>query len=288
MALPARAVAGWEAGARVGFDSNVNRSVKNGESDWYLGPYLSFLKEASGETRLGWTFAAAAEGAFFAGNNDLSYASLSLAPGLTYFPYLSWTINISPFIRGKLVKDSDQSAVAFGAKVSLRQPIWKNIYAGEYYAYTDSRASLDAYSFTEHALGIFLGVNWTKSFSTEIGYEYSYGDSFRTLGDHAGSGRGEGEGGRGGGEGEGRGEEGEGAGEGRGRGRETGQGRGFSSAFGSDVFREKVDRHSIGVVAGIELTRSIYSQIGYTYTITDGDLGGSTDHAGFLSLAYRF
>jgi hypothetical protein len=49
-----------------------------------------------------------------------------------------------------------------------------------------------------------------------------------------------------------------------------------------------VDRQSLGISAGIELTRSIFSHISYTYTTIKGDLGTSTDHSGFLGLAYRF
>src|SRR4030042_565745 len=86
---PGELHAGWETGARVGFDSNVNRAIDGGESDTYLGAYLCFLKEASGESRVDWTFLATAEGAAFARINDLSYLSLTLAPGLTFFPYLS-------------------------------------------------------------------------------------------------------------------------------------------------------------------------------------------------------
>ena len=168
------------------------------------------------------------------------------------------------------MKDSDQSALAFGAKVSVKQQIWKKVYAGEYYVYTDSRANLDAYSFRENTLGVFLGINWTGTFSTEIGYEFSHGDSFRSLGGTRGPSEG-----KGGGKGEG-GEKG------------GGKRRRYSAAFGNEVIREKVDRHSVGVAAGADLTRSIFSQISYAYTITKGDHGTSRDHQGFISLGFRF
>jgi hypothetical protein len=58
--------------------------------------------------------------------------------------------------------------------------------------------------------------------------------------------------------------------------------------LGTDVFRKKVNRRSVGVTAGIELTRSIFSHISYSYTTIKRDLGISTDHSGFLGLAYRF
>src|SRR4030067_3821873 len=108
-------------------------------------------------------------------------APVTLSPGLTFFPYLTWSVNVSPFVQGKAVADSDQSAQAFGAKVSLKQPIGKNVYLGEYYVYTESRANEDVYSYTENALGIYLGVNWTRAFFSEVGYEFSRGDSFRSI-----------------------------------------------------------------------------------------------------------
>ena len=171
MAVSIPVYAAWETGGKVGFDSNVNRAIDGGDSDTYLGGYLLYLREASGETRLDWTFSASMEGNGFFKNNDLSNAYFTLAPGITFFPYLTWSINISPFAQGKAVADNDQSALAFGAKVSLKQPIGKSVYLGEYYVYTDSRADEEVYSYTENALGIYLGINWTRTFFSEVGYE---------------------------------------------------------------------------------------------------------------------
>src|SRR4030067_1080470 len=112
--------AGWETGAKIGFDTNVSRSISGGESAEYL-----------------------------------------LAKG---------------------VRASNQSAIALGGKLLFRQRLPSDFYLGEYYAYTDSRANADTFSFKEHALGAFLGRNWTRTFYTEIGYEFSRGDSFRSVG----------------------------------------------------------------------------------------------------------
>ncbi len=259
ISLPAHA--SWEIGGKVGFDSNVNRAISGGDSDSYLGGYLQYAREATGETRLDWTLFSSLEGNAFLKNNDLSNASLTLAPGLTFFPYLTWSVNVSPFVQGKAVADSEQSAVAFGAKVSLKQPITKKVYLGEYYVYTDSRANEDVYSYTENALGIYLGVNWTRAFFSEVGYEFSRGDSFRSIPGTTTTVSG-----------------------GRGRGKQ----QKFSSTFGNEVFKEKVDRHSFGATAGIELAPSLFSNFSYTYSTLKGDLGTSIDHAGFISLSYHF
>ena len=259
VSLPADAA--WEIGGKAGFDSNVNRAVSGGGRDTYLGGYLQYSREATGETRLDWTFSASMEGNVFLKNNDLSNAHLTLAPGLTFFPYLTWSVNVSPFVQGKAVADSDQSALAFGAKVSLKQPIGKNVYLGEYYVYTESRANEDVYSYTENALGIYLGVNWTRAFFSEVGYEFSRGDSFRsipTTNTPVSGGRGKGK-----------------------------QQR-FSSTFGTVVFKEKVDRHSFGATVGIELAPSLFSNFFYTYSTMKGDLGTSTGHTGFIGLSYHF
>jgi len=239
----------------------VNRAVSGGDSDTYLGGYLQYAREATGETRLDWTFSASLEGNVFFNNNDLSNGSLTLAPGLTFFPYLTWSINVSPFVQGRAVADTEQSAGAFGAKVSLKQPIGKSVYLGEYYVYTDSRANEDVYSYIENTLGIYLGVNWTRAFFSEVGYEYSHGDSFRSIPTTTTTVSG-----------------------GRGRGKQ----QQYSSTFGNEVIKEKVDRHSFGATAGIELAPFLFTNFSYTYSTLKGDLGTSIDHTGYIGLSYHF
>ena len=255
-----QAFAGWETGAKVGFDSNIDRSVNNGKSDGYLTAYLSLLKNPSGESRVDWTLAATLEGTAFAKISDLDYASLTLAPGLTFIPHRAWTINLSPFFQGKAVVDSDQSAIAFGGKLSLRQQISKDVYIGEYYIYQDSRANVDTYSFTENSIGAFLGVNWTRAFFTEIGYEFSRGDSFRTISTTSTAVSAIGK----------------------------GKNRRYSTAFQEDVIREQVDRQAIGLSAGIDWTKSLFSHVAYTFTTIRGDSGTATSHSGFFGIGYRF
>lgn len=62
----------------------------------------------------------------------------------------------------------------------------------------------------------------------------------------------------------------------------------YSEAFGTEVIREEVDRNAIGVSAGIDWSKSLFSYIGFTYTTINGDLGSSTSHAGSLCIGYRF
>jgi len=256
--LPSIASAEWETGAKIGFDSNIDRAIDNEKSDTYVGAYLSFLRNPSGESRVDWTLAATLEGSLFLRLEDLSYGAFTLAPGITLIPHRLWTINISPFFQAKGLGDSDQSALAYGAKLSMRQQIGKNVYTGQYYLYKDSRAEEDVYSFIENALGIYVGKNWPQTFYTEIGYEYSHGDSFRSFGSSAPSGFG------------------------------RGKQRRFSSTFDREVIKEKVDRHSIGISAGFDWTKSLFSTINYNYTALEGDSGSSSSHSGFISLGYRF
>ena len=256
--LPSVASADWETGAKIGFDSNIDRAIDNGKSDSYLGAYLSFLRNPSGESRVDWTLAANLEGSLFFRLEDLSYGALTLAPGISLIPHRVWTINISPFFQAKGVGDSDQSALAYGAKISMRQQLGKDVYAGEYYIYKDSRADEDVYSFIENALGVYIGKSWSRTFYTEIGYEYSHGDSFRTFSSSVPIGFG------------------------------RGKQRRFSSAFGEEVIQEKVDRHSVSLSAGVDWTKSFFSTFNYSYTAVKGDSGSSPAHSGFISLGYRF
>lgn len=254
--------AGWETGAKVGFDTNVSRSISGGESDEYLLGYAAYSREPSGETRLDWSFSAVGEAAAHASLSDLDYAAVTFSPGLVYFYRPGWVISATPFLQAKGVSDSNQSAVAFGGKLLTRQRLPSDFYAGQYYAYTDSRANTDTFSFKEHALGAFFGRNWTRTFSTEIGYEFSRGDSFRSVGTSPLP-----PGGMGG---------------------FGGMQPMFSTAFGTEVVRERVDRHAVGVSAGVDWTKSIFSAAGYTFTNRRGDLGSSGSHAGFLGVGYRF
>ena len=254
--------AGWETGAKIGFDTNVSRSISGGESDEYLLGYAAYSREPSGETRLDWSFSAVGEAAAYASLNDLDYAAITFSPGLVYFYRPGWIITAAPFLLAKGVRDSNQSAIALGGKLLFRQRLPSDFYLGEYYAYTDSRANADTFSFKEHALGAFLGRSWTRIFYTEIGYEFSRGDSFRSVGASPSI-----PGGTGG---------------------FGGEHSMFSSAFGTEVVRERVDRHAIGVSAGIDWTKSIFSAVGYTFTNRRGDLGSSGSHAGFLGVGYRF
>lgn len=258
------AVAGWEAGTKLGFDSNVDRSIQGGKSDTSLLGYVGFNRGPSGESRGDWVFSAVVEGAAFASVTDLDYAAITLSPGLVYFPHAGWTITVAPILQAKTVKDSDQSAVAIGAKIELREPLGEKAYLAEHYAYRDSRATSDIFSYKEHAVGALLGANWTPALSSEIGYEFSRGDSFLSVGKSAATSGGTG---------------------GFGGGMMPGT---FSPAFGTVVVKERVDHHVIGATIGYEWTRSIFSVAGYTVTVLRGDVGSSISNAGFAGVGYRF
>ncbi|HEX9850361.1 hypothetical protein [Candidatus Deferrimicrobium sp.] len=258
------AVAGWEAGTKLGFDSNVGRSIRGGKSDGYLLAYAGFSRGPSGESRGDWVFSAVAEGAAFASVTDLDSAAITISPGLVYFPRAGWTITVAPILQAKTVKDTDQSAVAFGGKLELRERLGEKAWLAEHYAYRDSRATSDIFSYKEHAVGALLGVNWTPAVSSEFGYEFSRGDSFLSVGTSTATSGGTG---------------------GSGGGMMAGM---FSSAFGSDVVKERVDRHAIGATIGYEWTRSIFSVAGYTLTVLRGDVGSSISNAGFAGVGYRF
>ena len=252
------ALAGSEVGETLGFDTNVNRAVDGGQSDVRLGGYAAFLRPPDGESRYDWAATAMMEGAVSLDVSDLSFVALTLEPGFVFFPRWWLTVAASPFVQGKTVKDTDQSAVSFGGKIRFREQIRTNLYLGQYYVYTDSRANADVFSYTEHAVGIFFGGLWRKGAFTEIGYEFSHGDSFQSVSTTTPLPPG------------------------------MGKGRRYSSAFGGELVRDTVDRHAVSVSAGIDLTPSLTFQAGYTYATNDGDLGSFTTHSGYGGSAYRF
>ena len=56
----------------------------------------------------------------------------------------------------------------------------------------------------------------------------------------------------------------------------------------SEVIRENVDRHALGLNVGVDWTSSFYSSAGYTYTTLQGESGTSNDHSVAVSFGYRF
>jgi hypothetical protein len=259
------AKADWEIGVKTGFESNVDRSVDNGKDDACLSGYLSWGREPSGESRLGWMLGSTIERWEYKKLRDLSYGAISLYPGVVYFPHRLFSLTINPYFQAKEVRDSEQSSLAFGGKVSLKEQLRPNVYMGEYYLYRHNYAKDDTYSFVDNAVGLLAGVNWTPSLMSEVAYEYSHGDSFRTIGKQVvrpGTGHG------------------------------TGGGQQhryhYSKAFGEFVTREPVNRHEVGIEGAINWTKSCFSIVSYTFGIMRGKLGSSPAHSGFMEVGYSF
>ena len=255
------APAGWEAGGKIGYDSNIDRSINSGKSDTLFTGYFSYMKEAARDRKVDWTFFSMVEGTAYAEYSDLNYIGGTLAPGVTFSLGPVWSLNLSPFIQGKAVSDSEQTAAAFGAKVNIRQQWTDSFYTGEYYQYTDSQADEDIYSYTENAFGAFIGYNWTPRFFTELSYEYARGDSFQSIGTSSTA-------------------------------QISGFGNGprqrYSTVFDEQLIKERVSRHTIGINAGFDFTKSLFSVAGYSYSTAEGDLGTTDIHFISAGLGYRF
>ncbi|PKN35732.1 MAG: hypothetical protein CVU61_02610 [Deltaproteobacteria bacterium HGW-Deltaproteobacteria-19] len=261
--------ADWEAGAKAGYDSNVDRALNGGRSDFLLSGYAAYTRVPTFDSRLDWTLSLLLEGTAYARVTDLSNATVTFAPGLAYAFSPVWSIHAAPFLQAKGVNDSDQSAWAMGARVSLKQQWRKDVYTGQHYMYTDSRAREDVYSSRENALGAVIGKYWTPAFFMEATYEYSRGDAFRTLETTsylattvAAPG---------------------GARFGRGGNRVI-----YSTTFNEYVVKETVDRHSVGLSAGYDLSKALSTIVGYTYTTASGDSGTVSYHTVYCGLGYRF
>lgn len=258
--MPTRVLALWEAEAKLLYDSNVNRSVVEEESDTYLDALVTYTRASNPERMLDWTLRSSVEGVAYVQTRDLDFLGLSLSPAVVVLSANWWQARIGPFMQARRVRDNDQSAWVFGALVNLGQqwsPFW---YSGEYYAYTDSRARDEIYSFTEHSAGIFVGQNWTGSFFSEIGYEYASGESFQTVPTTTITVTS------------------------RGRGFRRG---GYSTTYGADVVRDDVTRHSgsltIGYAAG-----AFTPYLGYRYSRSRGDLGTMNTHEASVGTRYAF
>ena len=252
----------WDFGARLGYESNVNRSLDDAEADTILTAYAAYDRSPSGESRVDWTLRAALSGSAYASDGDLNQVTGTIAPGVSVFLSPVWSLNVSPFLRGKAVSDSEQSAIAYGVRATLSQRWDPRFYTGQYYSYTNSNADEEVYSYYENAFGVLAGVNWTPAFFTEIGYEYAHGDSFVTAKSPVTAA----------------------SLPGRGRGHIYG----FSPAFNALVVKDTVDRHSYGINAGYDFNRALFAILGYTYARESGDLGSLDNHSVFMGLGYRF
>lgn len=251
--------ASLEVGVRIGYDSNVNQSVQDEQEDSYLSLYLSYNREPTGEARADWFLAATLTSTAYKELEELNYSEAMLSPGIAYFLHPSWRLKLSPFVKFKIASDSDRSAIAYGGKVAIREKISDNVYLGQYYIYTNSLAKVDTYSFTEHAVGIYGGANLTSRLNAEIGYEYSQGYSFRGIGyatDPIFSGR--------------------------------GRNRRFSGSFNEYIVKDKVDSNMMSLTLSYDISQAFSTHLGYTYTITDGELGKSKSHTSYIGFAYGF
>ena len=270
------AQANWEreAGLRAGYESNLDRAISSPQGSGYASGYLSLNREPDGDSRLDWSLWSQVEGTAYLNLPDLNGAVITLAPGLTYIPRKDWLVTIAPFVQAKSVVDSEQSALAWGGRLNLRQRWGEGVYTGQQYLYRDSRAQVDTYSYNENTLGLFLGLKWTANSFVEIGYEFSRGDSFLTVDHQRPSSTAVGPSG----------------GTGRGGVKRSGQEKGprYSSAFGSQVVKENVTRQALGMTLGIDWNKSIYSLAGYTYTNLQGESGTAINHAVFISTGCRF
>jgi len=276
----------WDFGAKLGYESNVNRSLDDEKADTIFSAYAAYDRSPSGETRLDWTLRSTLSGSAYATEEDFNSVMAAVAPGISLFLNPIWRLNVSPFLRGKAVADSEQSAIAWGLRATLSQKWQTRFYTGQFYNYTDSNADEDVYSYSENAVGVFVGVNWTPKFFTEIGYEYAHGDSFVSFRDSPKKGSGSGQG-QGQGQGQGPGQS-QGQRQGQGQGQGQGQSYGFPSAFNALVIKDTVDRNSFGINAGYRLNQSLVAVFEYTYMNESGSIGSVDNHSAFIGLECRF
>jgi len=278
----------WDFGAKLGYESNVNRSLDDEKADTIFSAYAAYDRSPSGETRLDWTLRSTLSGSAYATEEDFNSVMAAVAPGISLFLNPIWRLNVSPFLRGKAVADSEQSAIAWGLRATLSQKWQTRFYTGQFYNYTDSNADEDVYSYSENAVGVFVGVNWTPKFFTEIGYEYAHGDSFVSFRDSPKKGSGSGQG-QGQGQGQGPGQsQGQGPGQSQGQGQGQGQSYGYPSAFNALVIKDTVDRNSFGINAGYRLNQSLVAVFEYTYMNESGSIGSVDNHSAFIGLECRF
>lgn len=253
--------AGWESGLRLGYDSNIDRSLTDEISDSYASGYLSLSREPTGESRLDWFVTTLVGGTLYTKEKDLNYGEITVVPGVLYVPHRLVSVTLAPSVQVKGAQDSDRNAVSFGGKITVREQVSKDFYLSQYYLYENNEASADTYSFEQNAVGFSAGITWTPRFFSELVYEYSGSDAYRIVSPKNGRGHGEGDDG--------------------GRGKGGRKRTSFSST-------EPVDRHSIGVSLNFTVTKSFFLYGNYAYMAIKGESGSSSAQSGHVGIGYTF
>ena len=91
----------WDFGAKLGYESNVNRSLDDAQADTIFTAYAAYDRSLSGESRLDWTLRAALSGSAYMSDSDLNQVTGTIAPGISVSLSPVWSLNVSPFLRGK-------------------------------------------------------------------------------------------------------------------------------------------------------------------------------------------
>jgi hypothetical protein len=243
----------FEIYVRPGYDSNVTRSVDDPKADGYLNGNISWNRQADIEKTFDWTLTGVLDSTAYFNTAEEDYLSALISPGLTYTYVERFQINISPLIEASAVKDTNQSEISLGGGLYFSQQITSVFYTGEYASYIDSWAKNDIYSQNEISFGAYFGINITKTFFAEAGYEYSYGTSYQTSSVPKGKGKGK-----------------------------------HSTALNYDVYQENVNEHALSLNAGLDLSDKIFTMIGYTFTYTESEIGISRSNDISLGIGYRF
>lgn len=261
LAGAALANGGWESSLRLGYDSNIDRSLTDEISDSYVSANLSLSREPTGESRLDWFITTSVGGTLYSKESDLNYGELTVAPGVLYVPHRLVSVTLSPSVQVKGAHDSDRNVVSFGGTITVREQVTKDFYLSQYYLYENNSASADTYSFEQNAVGFTAGITWTTRFFTELMYEYSGSDAYRIVPVESSTGHGKGDRG--------------------GRGKRGHKRTNFSST-------EPVERHAIGVNLNLTVTKSFFLYGNYSYMAIKGESGSSLAHSGHIGLGYTF
>lgn len=272
LAVATDAGAGIAAALRSGYDSNVDHSVQEPHGEPYGSLLLRADRSAPGDERLEWTAGVALEATSYPGLHELDLLAVTAEAGLLWRPAARWTLSGSPFARAAAVRDDDQSAAGFGARVGLRRDFGASSYLAGWYRYADSRAREDVYSVREHAIGTGVGTAWSSGVWAELAFEFRRGESFRAV---DASGAASARGGSGGSDPRGSGGGG------------SGGTMHYSSVFGSDLVAENVDQRQVWCTVGYDARSGITWTAGYGYGIATGDSGTAADHEVFVELSVR-
>lgn len=175
---PAAAEAASRLDVRAGYDTDPEGLPHQSSGDAWAALAVgdTRVRETGGPLSLSLDLALGVTA--YARLTDLDRVFLVATPALDYVLTPAVAVRLALIVEGQVVSDGDQSAIAWGGNLRLRERLARSVDLAEYVSYRDQSARAAEYSGTKSAVGVFLRVFLGERWLVGAGAEYAHGDFF--------------------------------------------------------------------------------------------------------------